>query len=256
MSFDCPHCGFRNSEIQSAGQIQQRGSKYIFKVDSVKDLGRQVVKSDTCVLRIEDVDLEIPPGRGQLTNIEGILSMIKSDLGEKQDERKEATPEVYAKIEEILTALGQMLDGSKSPFTISVDDPAGNSWIERLPNESAGRWTKYEYDRTAQQNIDLGLAADPKLQEVESNETEMRPEYHASQMYPELPSGQATNNVDDEEIIEGKPYEFPSSCPGCQKDASTYMKMVNIPFFKQVIIMSTVCNHCDCKYTGFNERGL
>src|ERR1700712_36439 len=102
MSFFCPHCGFKNSEVQPAGEIQQKGHKYTFKVDSRLDLNRQLVKSDTCILRVEDVDLEIPPGRGQLTNLEGILSMIAADLSEAQDYRKDVAPAMYERIEEII----------------------------------------------------------------------------------------------------------------------------------------------------------
>ncbi|KAJ8106187.1 hypothetical protein OPT61_g9706 [Boeremia exigua] len=64
MSFECPHCHFRNSEIQPAGEIQQRGIKYTVRVDNADDLSKQVVKSDTAVFRVEEIDLEIPPGSG------------------------------------------------------------------------------------------------------------------------------------------------------------------------------------------------
>ena len=74
MSFSCDHCNFKNSEIQSAGEIQQRGAKYVFKVESEEDLQRQVVKADIAVFRIEDLDLEVPSGRGQYTNIELLCS--------------------------------------------------------------------------------------------------------------------------------------------------------------------------------------
>ena len=86
MSFDCPECGFRNSEIQPAGEIQIQGHKYTFRVETDKDVSRQIIKSDTCVFRVEDLDLEVPAGRGQLSNVEGILSSIKADLAEKQEE--------------------------------------------------------------------------------------------------------------------------------------------------------------------------
>ena len=29
MSFECPHCGFKNAEIQPASQIQEKGAKYM-----------------------------------------------------------------------------------------------------------------------------------------------------------------------------------------------------------------------------------
>ena len=244
MSFDCPHCNFKNSEVQPAGEIQQRGVKYSLRSDNAEDLSRQIVKSDTALFRIEDIDLEIPPGRGQLSNVEGILSMVAQDLEQKQDERKQVAPEVYEKIQGVVDTIKQMASGAKLPFTITVDDPAGNSSIEPPTTLSAGKYTRHEYPRTAAQNEALGLGDAPA---GEAPATEIRPEYHANQMYPEMPSAPMVNNV-DEDIVENQVYSFPASCPGCTKPCTTNMKMVNIPHFKQVVLMSTVCDHCGCKF--------
>ncbi|CBX92445.1 similar to zinc finger protein zpr1 [Plenodomus lingam JN3] len=242
MSFECPHCHFRNSEIQSAGEIQQRGVKFSLKVETADDLNRQIIKSDTAIFRVEDIDLEIPPGRGQLTNVEGILSMVAQDLEQKQDERKQVVPEVYEKIQGVIETIKQMASGQRLPFKLTIDDPAGNSSIEPPTVLHAGKYARHEYPRTAAQNEALGLADTSG----EAPATEIRPEYHATQMYPEMPSATApmVNNVDADDIVENQVYSFPASCPGCTKSCTTNMKMVNIPHFKQVVLMSTVCDHC------------
>ncbi|KAF2198595.1 zf-ZPR1-domain-containing protein [Delitschia confertaspora ATCC 74209] len=239
MSFDCPHCNFKNSEIQPAGEIQQRGVKFTFRVDSQDDLSRQIIKSDTAGFRIEEIDLEIPPGRGQLTNVEGILSMIADDLEQKQPERKDAVPDLYEKIEEIIQKVRDMGSGSKLPFTVTLDDPAGNSSIEPPTELRGGKYSRHEYARTPAQNEALGLGGGS----TEAPATEIRPEYHATQMYPEMPTQPMVNNVDDD-IVENQVYSFPATCPGCTKSCTTNMKMVHIPYFKQVVLMSTVCDHC------------
>ncbi|KZM21798.1 nucleolar zinc-finger protein [Ascochyta rabiei] len=248
MSFECPHCHFRNSEIQPAGEIQQRGIKFTVRVDTADDLSKQVVKSDTAVFRVEEIDLEMPPGRGQLTNIEGIISMVAQDLEQKQEERKEKIPEVYAQLQKVIDSLKEMASGAKLPFKVTIDDPAGNSSIEPPNTLSAGKYARHEYARTAAQNEALGLgdsAAQEAPLNVEAPATEMRPEYHAHQMYPEMPSAHQAmvNNVDDD-IVEDQVYSFPATCPGCTLSCTTNMKMVNIPHFKQVVLMSTVCEHC------------
>jgi zinc finger protein len=244
MSFECPHCFLKNTEVQPAGEIQQRGVRFTLRVDTADDLSRQIVKSDTAVFRVEDIDLEIPPGRGQLSNIEGILSMVAQDLEQKQDERKEVIPEVYEKVQGIIVLIKQMASGEKLPFKLTLDDPAGNSSIEPPSVLSAGKYSRNEYPRTAAQNEGLGLGDT----NGEAPDTEIRPEYHASQMYPEMPSsGAMVNNVDEDDIVENQVYSFPATCPGCTKSCTTNMKMVNIPHFKQVILMSTVCDHCGCK---------
>lgn len=245
MSFECPHCHFRNSEIQSAGEIQQRGVRFSLKVETADDLNRQIIKSDTAIFRVEDIDLEIPPGRGQLTNVEGILSMVAQDLGQKQEERKQVIPEAYEKIQGVIESIKQMSSGERLPFRLTVDDPAGNSSIEPPSVLSSGKYSRNEYPRTPAQNEALGLGDTSG----DAPATEIRPEYHATQMYPEMPSATApmVNNVDEDDIVENQVYSFPASCPGCTKSCNTNMKMVNIPHFKQVVLMSTVCDHCGCK---------
>lgn len=246
MSFDCPHCHFKNSEIQSAGEIQQRGIKVSLKIDRAEDLNRQVIKSDTAVFRVEDIDLEVPRGRGQLSNVEGLLSMVAQDLQLKQDERKEVAPEVYEKIEEIIKSLNEMATGAKFPFTVTIDDAAGNSSIEPSPQDKSGKYSRHEYDRNAAQNEELGLGDTSEETSGDAPATEIRPEYHSTQMYPAMPDQPMVNNV-DEDIVENQVYSFPATCPGCTRHCNTNMKMVNIPHFKQVILMSTVCEHCGCK---------
>ena len=240
MSFDCPHCGFHNSEVQPAGEIQQQGHKFTFKVETQGDVQRQIVKSDTCVFRLEDIDLEIPAGRGQLTNVEGILSMVAEDLQAKQPERKEATPEVYEQIEQVIRTLKSYASGNTLPFIISVDDPAGNSWIEPSTTDARGKYVRTNYNRTAEQNAALGLAPT----EEPPSGVQTRPEYQAQQMYPQMPTNDLPLDQDQDDIVENQVYSFPATCPGCSKPCATNMKMVNIPHFKQVVLMSTVCDHC------------
>ena len=243
MSFACSHCAFRDTEVQPAGEIQQNGRKFTFMVEKADDLNRQLVKSDTCMFRVEDVDLEIPPGRGQLTNVEGILSMVAQDLEQGQPERKTDDSDVFAKIEDIINKLKRMASGESLPFTIVVDDPAGNSWIEPSTSDRRGQYVRADYQRTKAQNTSLGLVATDGT----ADDVQMRPEYHSTELYPQTNAQSTAPNidaVDDDDIIENQVYSFPASCPGCSNSCATNMKMVNIPFFKQVIIMSTVCDHC------------
>lgn len=250
MSFACDHCGFHNSEVQPAGQIQERGISYKLKVEKEADISRQIVKSDTCIFRVEDIDLEIPPGRGQLTNVEGILKMVAEDLQSKQDERKEVIPDVWVQLEGIITTLNRMASGEHLPFTITINDPAGNSWIEFSPDDSTNKYFRHEYARSAEQNAALGLGDAAQAANGDAPDVSMRPEYQASHMVPAMPADRDATNVDqkdddDDDIIENQVYTFPAQCPGCTSDdCVTNMKMVNIPHFKQVVIMSTVCDHC------------
>merc|ERR1712098_520642 len=153
MSFFCPHCNFKNSEIQAAGEIQQKGSHYELRLRTSEDFARQVVKSDTCVVKFIELDIEVPAGRGQLTNVEGLLSMILEDL----------------------------------------EVGVGND----------------------QEALEPAAAGQPTAESFESDD-----------------------------IIPNEVYSFPATCPGCTRHCVTHMKMVEIPHFKQVVIMSTVCEEC------------
>jgi len=227
MSFFCPHCNFKNSEIQSAGEIQQRGSKYELRLTTLADFARQVVKSDTCVVKFIELDIEVPAGRGQLTNVEGLLSMILEDLELQQPARKEQIPEVWAKIEEVIAKGHKMIAGESFPFRVLLDDPSGNSWIEPDQKDGVGKWSRVEYARSPEQNESLGLGEGEE--EDETTATTGQP---------------SAATFEDDDIIPNEVYSFPATCPGCTHHCVTHMKMVEIPHFKQVVIMSTVCEQC------------
>ena len=245
MSFYCEHCQFKNNEIQPAGEIQAQGSKYAFKLSRLEDLERQIVKSDTAVLRIEDLEIEVPAGRGRLTNIEGILSEVLKDLESGQKLRKKDEPELFEKIDGVVQPLIKMLIGGNFPFTVSLDDPAGNSWIEPSPTDSKtkGRYIRTEYPRTPEQNEALGLG--------EASQDENG---GSVGMVPQLQPGDG-GGMEDVEILEGKTYELPVYCPGCTKPAHMLVQMVNIPHFKQVIVSTTVCEMCGYRTTDVKTGG-
>ncbi|KAH9893887.1 ZPR1 zinc-finger domain-containing protein [Xylariomycetidae sp. FL2044] len=227
MSFSCDKCGFSNSEIQSAGAIQPKGCSYSLRLFEMGDFERQVVKADTAVVKFIELDLEVPAGRGQLTNVEGILTTIMDDLELGQEARKEQAPEVHAKLAEVIAKGRAMLAGEAFPFRILVDDPAGNSWISPNMRDGVGKWEKREFLRTPEQNVALGLAAID-------------------------PAG-AADAYDD--IVPDQVYEFPATCPGCMHPCVTNMKMVDIPHFKAVVLMSTVCSDCGYRSNDVKTGG-
>lgn len=241
MSFECPHCNFKNSEIQSAGEIQQRGCKYELRLTSPPDFARQTVKSDTCMVKFIELDVEIPPGRGQLTNIEGLLTMILEDLEILQSERKKQAPEVYEKVEEVLARGRKMLAGESFPFRLLLDDPAGNSWIEPNQKDGVGKWSRIEYARTPEQNEALGLVDSTNIEGATAGEAGNEPN--------------GSSVIYDDDIVPNEVYSFPTACPGCTRHCTTHMKMVEIPNFKQVVIMSMACDNCGYRSSEVKTGG-
>lgn len=238
MSFNCPHCGLQNNEIQSAGSVQPKGTHYELRLTSLEDFSRQVVKSDSATVKFIELDLEVPAGKGQLTNLEGLLSSVADDLEMGQEARKEQMPELFPQIALIITKARAMLAGDAFPFRVYVDDPAGNSWIQPDPRDGVGKWSKRDYERTPEQNEALGLS-----------------DSSANNADGSIPLQNQGRLGDNEELIPDEVYSFPASCPGCMHPCITHMKMVDIPHFKQVVLMSTVCDACGYKSNDVKTGG-
>jgi len=249
MSFYCQYCHFKNSEIQSAGEIQERGSKYTLKLDHMDDFERQVVKSDTAIFRVEDLDIEIPPGRGQLTNVEGILIMVLKDLEAGQPRRKRHEPELFAKIDAIVQPLIKMMHGTRFPFRISLNDPAGNAWIEPSPDDKDGKYVRTDYARSPEENAALGLGNG----ESQVEETEQAAPAEAQNVTEE--QGPARDPNFDVDIVHGEPLIFHTDCPGCTRPCEVRMRMVDVPHFKQVVLISTACDHCGYRTSEVKTGG-
>lgn len=219
-SFSCSHCHWTNTEIQSAGAIQEQGVCYTLRVKTKKDLDREVVKADCATTRIPELDFEIPAftQKGALSTIEGLLDRAVAGLEQDQPVRRAADPQVAEKIDEFIQKLSK-LKAVESEFTVVIEDPSGNSFVENpvAPQKDEGL-TVSRFNRTVQQDISLGLRADDDLEE-------------------EAPA-------DTIDAMRNEVLVFNTNCPECNAPASTNMKLVQIPHFKEVVIMATNCDSC------------
>lgn len=255
MSFRCEHCGNSNTEIQSAGEIQPKGCVHTVHVLDSTDLDRQLVKSNTATVTIPELQLTIPASRGQLTNIEGLISDTARDLAMDQPVRKVMEPEAHDKIQAIIDQLKSCLEGDDeedkqyerrekkfTPFTLVLDDPAGNSFIQFLGTTGDVKWSMRVYGRTRQQNVMLGLvSADEEPQQEKSQQ---QPLQQGGKGGAGLPEESEARLRMDGSVIPEEIYAFPGSCGSCGHMIDTLMQKVNIPHFKDIIIMSTNCEHC------------
>ncbi|KZT10028.1 zf-ZPR1-domain-containing protein [Laetiporus sulphureus 93-53] len=256
MSFRCEHCGFSNNEVQAASTIRPEGAAYTVRVRSRDDLNRQIVKSSTCTVTIPEFELTLPPGRGQLTTIEGLLRDVVADLSADQPLRRVDNEATYNKIQTIIDGLKGILADDEDeedengnaqprkaseknapmcPFTIIVDDPTGNSFLEFVGSMADPKWNMRTYRRTRQQNIDLGLIAPDEAEKPAAEGAPQEGQANGEEEGPKVvgPEGQ------NEEI-----FVFPGTCSSCGHHINTLMKKVNIPYFKDIIIMSTNCEFC------------
>uniref|UniRef100_A0A3B3ZXN6 Zinc finger protein ZPR1 n=1 Tax=Periophthalmus magnuspinnatus TaxID=409849 RepID=A0A3B3ZXN6_9GOBI len=205
-SFNCDHCHWSNTEIQSAGEIQDQGVCYTMKIKTKQDLNREVVKADSATSRIPELDFEIPPftQKGSLSTIEGLLDRAVAGLEQDQPARRKTDPDVAARIDEFIQKL-QKLKDVEEEFTLVIEDPSGNSFVENplapLKDEAL---TVTKFKRTIEQDKQL----------------------------------------DDINAMRNEVLVFDTNCPECNRSAKTNMKLVNIPHFKEVIIMATNCDNC------------
>uniref|UniRef100_A0A8C7CEW3 Zinc finger protein ZPR1 n=1 Tax=Oncorhynchus kisutch TaxID=8019 RepID=A0A8C7CEW3_ONCKI len=213
-SFTCPNCSWSNTEIQSAGRIQDQGITYTLNVKSKQDMNREVVKADSATTRIPELDFEIPPytQKGCKYSLNFLLIWITIFTFQ------ETAPEVAVKISEFIDKLKKLKEG-ESGFTLVIDDPSGNSFVENpFAPQKDEALSVCNYTRTPQQDAQLGIKA--------SNEEE-----------EEKP-------INDIDSMRNEVLTFNTNCPECNAPASTNMKLVQIPHFKEVIIMATNCDDC------------
>jgi zinc finger protein len=193
-----------------------------------------MVKSETCTVTIPEHELTIPASKGKLTTVEGIIKDVILDLSYNQPLRRIQDEDTYTKIQILIDKLKAIvpdededseegiaptgsanLEAPMPHFTVELDDPTGNSFIEfRGSMASDPNWNFKTYRRTQEQNVALGLvsadADDSRTDEPHDDTTENAPK-----------------DDPDEEI-----YVFPGVCSSCGHSLNTMMKKLVIPYFK------------------------
>ncbi|XP_011730722.1 zinc finger protein ZPR1 [Macaca nemestrina] len=215
-SFSCEHCGWNNTEIQSAGRVQDQGVRYTLTVRAPEDMNREVVKTDSATTRIPELDFEIPAfsQKGALTTVEGLITRAISGLEQDQPARRANKDATAERIDEFIVKLKELKQVA-SPFTLIIDDPSGNSFVENphAPQKDDSLVITH-YNRTQHQKEMLGLQEEAPAEKPE------------------------------EEDLRNEVLQFNTNCPECNAPAQTNMKLVQIPHFKEVIIMATNCEDC------------
>ncbi|KAM9660005.1 zinc finger protein ZPR1 isoform 5-T5 [Trichechus inunguis] len=197
-SFSCEHCGWNNTEIQSAGRIQDQGVRYTLTVRAQEDMNREVVKTESATTRIPELDFEIPAfsQKGALTTVEGLINRAISGLEQDQPMRRASEETIAERIDEFIVKLKELKQVA-SPFTLIIDDPSGNSFVENpfAPQKDEALVITH-YNRTSKQEEMLGLQAE------------------ASEEKPE------------EDDLRNEVLQFNTNCPECNAPAQTNMKLV------------------------------
>ncbi|XP_052849172.1 zinc finger protein ZPR1 [Drosophila gunungcola] len=237
MSFKCDHCGHINNEMQSASEIQKSGIRIELQVQSMADLNRRVVRSDNSSVSIPEVELEIPvqSQKGEVTTVEGIIERTIAGLSQDQDKRRIDHPEAAASIDAYIERLRRLKE-LPTPFRLHIEDISGNSFVENpLAPASDPQLRTSHFTRSQQQNEQLGL-----YEQNHEDQNLLKP--IAEDEWPI-------------ENLHGEVLQFPTNCSNCQAPCETNMKLTNIPHFKEVVIMATVCGACGHKTNEVKSGG-
>jgi zinc finger protein len=241
-SFVCKDCGERNNEVTFGGEIQLQGSRYSLTVCSPSDLNRQIIKSDSASVSFPAIEFEIPPltQKGEITTIEGIIGTAAKNLSISQPIRVIEQPVVAEKVAEIIATLESMANGSKLPFILILDDPAGNSFIENpMAPKSDPNMHVSHYTRNGEQDRLLGLESDKGVYKPEDSETE---KYALGQKHfgaAEKGGDQEVDLVENIRLGRNEVITIPSSCPNCGHMGESHTAVTDIPHFKEVATTSS-----------------
>ena len=124
-----------------------------------------------------------------------------------------------------------------------VDDPSGNSYIENVLAPLADPQLKMrQYVRSHEHIAQLGLAVADATANAE-DDSKVATEATATQM-------EVSEKDDIPEI-----HVFPANCSSCNAPGETKMHILDIPHFKQVVIMATSCEYCGYKTNEVKAGG-
>ncbi len=246
-SFECDDCGYKNNDAMFGGELQEKGVCFHLHVKDSMDLNRQIVKSDYATVLFEELEFEIPAKahRGEVTTVEGLLSTCATRLEYDQPARLNLDVDVGLKIANVISRLRDMASGDEQ-VTVTIDDPSGNSFVENPSAPEEDECLKQSfYVRTPEQDIFVGLQPRSK-DEIDGSGGVGQKNVALEGAEELLERRHCDDNWDgtNANALREEAFVFPENCPGCRVEGRTQMCQVDIPHFKDVIIMSFDCPNC------------
>lgn len=161
MAFSCDKCGYRNTEVKTAGEVSKLAKRITLKATTKEDLNRDIFKSDSAMVKIPELEFEMSPGSlgSFYTTVEGLLDKILDNIKVKNPFVGDSTDIVQSQnFQNFLDKMEKMKNGEMLPFTLELDDTMDNCFILNpfYPNKDPSVVVE-EYERTEEQNDDLGF---------------------------------------------------------------------------------------------------
>jgi len=174
MATNCDTCGHKTNEVKSGGGIEEKGRRITLRVaDPTSDLTRDVLKSETCQVVIPELEFEMGGAAlgGRFTTLEGLLANVEEmvETNPLFGGGDAAAPDVEKRMAAFMARLQGLKEG-REPFTLVLDDPAGNSYLQNVYAPDDDPQMKIEeYERSFEQNDELGLN-DMKVENYEQEQ--------------------------------------------------------------------------------------
>lgn len=163
MAFVCASCGYKSTEVKPGGGVEPRGARTSLTVTRRSDLSRDVLKSEAATVEVPELELELAAGTlgGRFTTVEGLLVAIKEQLTAANPFAvgDSAAAETRSAFAAWLGRLDAALAAERPAFTLVLDDPTGNSYVQNVYAPDVDpQLTVTPYERTAQQDDELGIS--------------------------------------------------------------------------------------------------
>jgi len=161
MATSCDVCGQKTNEVKSGGGIEPKGKKISLNVLDESDLNRDVLKSETCAIEIPELEFVMGGAclGGRFTTVEGLMDNMMEEIEKNSiwGTGDAAAPDVESKMQVFKERLLALKSGGER-FTLVLDDPAGNSYLQNVyAPDTDPELTIEEYERSEEQDDDLGL---------------------------------------------------------------------------------------------------
>jgi len=147
MAFSCDKCGAKSREVKVGGETSEKAKRITLKVNHEDDLKRDLFKSETAIIKVPEIELELTLGDigGIYTTVEGLVEQVNDFYGEINsnpksqihDHMKENNPfvgdstqsELREKLDKFFEQL-KNLQNLAHPWTLVLDDPMANCFIQ------------------------------------------------------------------------------------------------------------------------------
>ena len=140
------------------------------------------------------------------------------------------------------------MKANERPFSLILDDPTGNSYIEL--HSSTSVFDDFSFTLDTPERLDSSLSVRKYTRSAEQNSALG---FHFEPLYGN-DAVEDSNENDSSHEVESV-FEFMGTCPSCLSSCPTRMHPIDIPYFKEVIIMATTCPTCNFRSSEVKTGG-